>query len=409
MASLYLDITENELQSLTEEITTFMGGFDVDVDLTKREVQIAFRNALLKFEKEVAVWQLQNQFINIYGQPAGLALTNQIATVNFNMVRQVTDWFASMQRVGGKIPWHKDYITLEPGRQIYFLDKESSKPYPSGTRRIHRVMWCATPEIFGSHFTGGYNQIHGDDVLYNNAWNFTTAGLNYGNNRLGFLGYTYDTILMLQAIETRNKVLFSEFFHNLSGDVLEITPMPGKTMANMAPNTRVFYYYWDEAEVISGQSFLNTPGASEAVYNSIEFSDPFNPNSTSGLTGLPPGQAVLIGNPLQMNIEVIPWSFLSPWAQAVVKELAFALCKMIQGSKWRKIQKSFASGEMQYEIQFDYQSLIQEAKDEESRAIENLRSDLKDLNISTLMQQQGTILETTAKATSMMGRVWFVG
>ena len=406
---MFLDITEDELQEITEEIMTFLGGYDIDVDLTKQEIIITLRYALLQFEKEAGIWQLNNQFINIYGQPAGLALTNQIATVNFNMTRQITDFFASMQRVGGKIPWHKDYITLEPGRQIYFLDKESSKPYPPGTRRIHRVMWAGTPELFGSHFTGDYNQIHGDDILYNNAWNFTTSGLNYGDNRLGFLGYTFDTVLMLQAIETRNKILFSEFFHNLSGDVLEITPMPGKSLSAIQPGTRVFYYYWNEAEVLAGQSFVNAPGASQTVISNIEQIDPLNPNNSTGLTGLPAGQAVLIANPLQMNIQAVPWSYLSPWAQAFVKNVAFARCKYIQGSKWRKIQKTFGTGEMEYEIVFDYQSLINEAIDEEKTAIDNLRSDFKDLNVATLMQQQQQITESAMNMNKYSGRLWFIG
>lgn len=407
--ALFLDITENEVQVLLEEIVTFMGAFDVEVDVTKEELIITLRYALGQFEKEAGIWQLNNQFINIYGQPAGLALTNQIATVNFNLTRQVTDWFAAMQRVGGKIPWHKDYITLEPGRQVYFLDKESSRPYPTGTRRIHRVFWVATPELFGSHFTGDYNQIHGDDILYNNAWNFTTSGLNYGDNRLGFLGYTFDTVLMLQAIETRNKILFSEFFHNLSGDVLEITPMPGKALSDIQPGTRVFYYYWNEAEVLSGQSFMNNPANSQTVYSSIEQLDPLNPNNNTGLTGLPAGQAILIANPLQMNIQAVPWSYLSAWAQAVVKNIAFARCKYIQAAKWRKIKKTFATGEMEYEVEFDYQSLLQEATDEENRALDNLREDFKDLNIGTLMQQQTQIVDSAVQQSKRGGRLWFIG
>lgn len=406
--SLYLDITESEIEAILEEIVSFLGGFDIEVDVTKEELIITLRYALLQFEKEIGIWQLQNQFINIYGQPAGLALTNQIATVNFSMPTQVMNWFASMQRVGGKIPWHKDFITLEPGRQIYFLDKESSHPYPTGTRRIHRVMWCATPELFGSHFTGDYNQVHGDDVLYNNAWNFTTSGLNYGDNRLGFLGYTFDTVLMLQAIETRNKILFSEFFHNLSGDVLEITPMPGKALSDIMPGTRVFYYYWNESEILSGQNFVNDINGTQSVVSSIEQLDPLNPNNATGLTGLPAGQSVLIANPLQMNIQAVPWSYLSPWAKAFTKNIAFAKCKYIQASKWRKIKKTFGTGEMEYEIEFDYDSLLTEAAEEERNAIDNLRQDMKDLSIANLMQQQQQIVDASTAVSKRMGRLWFI-
>lgn len=396
---MYLDITDSELTRFYEEIQTILGGFDVEVDITKEEVKIALRNSLDKFEKECAIWQLKNQFINAYGMPTGTILNNQLATVNFNLVHQITDFFASMSKVGGKIPWHKDYILLEPGRQVYFLDKESSKPYVSGTRRINRVLWLAQPEFFGSTAKGGN---HYDDVLGNKQWAFSPTGLNYGANRLGFLGYTFDTVLLMQSRELRNKIMFSEYFHNLSGDVLEITPMPGAQLTNIREGTKLFYYYWNEAEITAGRK-LEMP-------NEISFEiDPENPNNDNGLTGLPPSQSTLIANPLQMQIDVIPWSSLSAWARTFVKDMTLAKCKYIQGSKWRVIQKTMSSGEMDYEINFDYSSIISEGLDEEKTLIENLRQDLNELAIHTLTENQKTTVENAVKISSRKPQKWFIG
>lgn len=398
---MYLDMTTAEIELFYEEIQTILGGFSVDVDITKEEIIIAARNALMKFEKETAIWQLHNQFINVYGLPAGSILTNQLATVNFNLVHQITDFFASMSKVGGKIPWHKDYITLEPHRQVYFLDKESSRPYAPGTRRINRVMWFAKPEIFGS----GFSRIdaNGDDILYNNQWSFTTTGMNYGNNRLGFLGYTFDTMLMMQSMETRNKVLFSEYFHNLAGDTLELTPMPGGSLANIQPGTRLFYYYWDEAEVIAGQKLVN-----ESLDQTTS-STGSTTGSGTGLTGLPPGQGPLIANPIGMQIAAVPWSSLSPWAQSFVKDMTLARCKYIQGSKWRTIRKTFATGEMEYEIEFDYSSLLSEAADEEQRLIDSLREDLRYMTLNQLSDNQKTMVENAVQINKRKGKRWMIG
>lgn len=404
---MLLDITSDELEIIYEEVITILGGFDVDVDITKEEVMIVLRNSLLKFEKETSIWQLQNQFLNVYGMPKGALLTNQLATINFNLVHQITDWFASMNRVGGKIPWHKDYITLEPGRQVYFLDKESSKPYPPGSRRIHRVMWVAAPEIFNSGFLKGAQ--NWDDVLYSNQWNFTSNGLNYGDNRLGFLGYTFDTVLMMQGIETRNRIMFSEFFHNLSGDVLEITPMPGKSTAFVTEGMKLFYYYWDEAE-IAGQTKLINESLSQTAFDSTqEITDVNNPNNQTGVSGDIPGPGNLIANPLDLNMPTVLWSELSPWAKAFVKDMTLARCKYMQGSKWRVIRKTFSTGEMEYEIEFDYGSLISEAIDEEKNLIDNLRSDLKDLSIHTLSENQKTMVENSVQINKRKGRRWHLG
>src|SRR6185369_778619 len=118
---MLLDITEKELVETYEEIQTILGGETIGVDITKKEVLIVMRRALREFNKETSIWQLKNQFGNMYGLPAGMVMTNQIATFNMNLIQQITDWFSSMARVGGKIPWKKDYIVLEPGRQIYDL------------------------------------------------------------------------------------------------------------------------------------------------------------------------------------------------------------------------------------------------------------------------------------------------
>ncbi len=391
---MYLDIREDELQQLYEEMMTILGAFTIDVDVTKKEMLIVLRRSLMEFEKEISIWQLMNQFGNIYGQPAGMIQVNQFATMNFSIVNQITDWFASMGRSGGKIPWHKDYILLEPGRQIYDLSKESSRPYIPGTRRIHRVMWAAKPEIFNSgQFTGSSN-VNGDDVLYSNNFNFSANGLNFGNSPLAFLGYSFDTILLMQSAETRNKVLFSEFYHNLSGDILEITPMPGGAFAGITPMTKLFYYFWDEGEIA-----LNGRDPNFSM-NSTEAGQLGNP------MGVPPGESTLVANPLDMKMQFVNWSSLSMWAQTWVWEYALARCKYIQGSKWRKIRKIMSTGDMSYEIEFDYASLLQEAANE----MEALKADLKDrlekLSVVKLLEDKASIAQSASKVATKVPRIW---
>lgn len=389
----YLDITENELQQIYEEILTILGAFSIDVDLTKEEILILLRRSQLEFEKETSIWQLQNQFSNVYGTPAGLIQQNQLATMNFSLVQQITDWFASMARVGGKIPWHKDYIILEPGRQIYDLSKESSKPYPSGSRRIHRVMWVAKPEILNFSRFSTTNP-NGDDVLYSSNWNFTSNGLNYGMSPLAFLGYSFDTIMLMQSAETRSKILFSEFFHNISGDILEITPMPGMSVNAFDPGMKLFYYYFDESEVI-----LN--GKNPALTINSDSS-----NTVEGQYELTGNDVKMIANPLDMKLNYVLWSELSPWAKAWIFDYTLARCKYVQGSKWRKIKKIFSSGEMQYDLEFDYQSLLNEAQQEMDNLTGKLRDDLKEINVVKMIQDKAEIANAAGKVASKTPRLW---
>lgn len=400
---MYLDITESELQQIHEEIMTILGSETIKVDLTKREVIIVMRRALEEFEQETAIWQLKNQFGNVYGLPAGLVMSNQVSTFNANLLNQITDWVASMQRIGGKIPWKKDYVVLEPGRQIYNLAVESSLPYPPGSRRIHRVMWQSAPELFqGYHFNGQLDNVQGDDILYSSAWNFTNAGLNYGSNPLSFLGYGFDTVMMMQSIETRRKILFSEFFHNLSGDILELLPMPGGRSLSIRPGTRVFYYYWDEREVIAAGKVIDNTSTSSV-------NDEFGVIEGGGLTGLPANDQLLIANPVNMKIDVVPWSMLSSWARTFIWKITLARCKYIIGSKLRAIQKTFSTGEMEFEIQFDYQSFLQEAQEEITAVTEALRNTLESINLATLYQDKQNIVNAAKDMNRLQPRLWNIG
>ena len=200
-------------------------------------------------------------------------------------------------------------------------------------------------------------------------------------------------------METRNRLFFSEFFHNLSGDVLEITPTPGSN-PSLKNGDKIFYYYWEEEELLAGR------GLEKYFDGQSVLEDPNNPNLGNGLVQLPPGQYNLIANPLDMTLNMVNWSALSPWAIAFVKDLAFAKCKYIQGSKWRKIQKTMAGGEMNYEITFDYNSILSEASTEEQNIIEALKKDLDELNISTLMENQAKTVQSTREINKNQPRLW---
>jgi hypothetical protein len=64
---------------------------------------------------------------------------------------------------------------------------------------------------------------------------------------------------------------------------------------------------------------------------------------------------------------------------------------------------------MEYEIEFDYSSLLSEAQDEERNLIDNLRADLKDLAIHTLSDNQSKVVENSVKINSRKGRRWQIG
>lgn len=371
---MILEITNTELTEVYEYIQTALGGEDVDVEITKKEIKILAKKAFKDYQEFIENWQVKNQFSNIMGFSANQNFTNKFITENPMIAQRVSDWFASMARVGGKTKWKKDYITLVNGRQVYDLSTESSVPYKPGSRRIHKVMWYAAPEILGGQMNASL--IDGGLVT------FGYSGLMYGHNLMSYLGNAYDVILLAQSLEERNRVLRSEFFYNISGDMLEVTPMPGSGYTGLPEGAKVFYYYFDEQDFLGLEGQVGPDGET-------------NPNE-------------LISNPTQVQIDRIPWGKLNNNAKNWIENYTFVLAKYAFASKLRAIRK-IASPDSEYQVEFDYNSLLEEVKSEREDLFKRLQDHLDNLDMVKLMENKATIVEQAAKINNKSPRKIYIG
>lgn len=368
--ALNLDIDDEEFAELYEYICTQLGAETVDVDLEPKEINILLRRATKTYLKEIYNWQVVNQFANILGSSATQDFTNRFVRDNTIMAQRYANWFASMARVGGKTEWKKDYFVLENGRQIYNLANESGEPYEPGTRKIHRIMWVSNPPVVGARdLSRDYSQ--------QNLWNFGQSGLSYNNQNLSVLGQMFDIVLLTQSLKVRNKMLFSEFSYNISGDIVELVPMAGGSLNSVLNEMRVYYYYFDEADL---QSLEGSEGEANA----------------------------LIANPSQVGISFLKFSSLNDPAKAWIEEYTLALAKYTWASKLRHIKKTI-NEEKAYEIEFDYDSLLQEHQTDKEALIQELRDFLGKLDQDVLMQKKTEMVENAAKTNRFHPRKFFIG
>jgi hypothetical protein len=370
---MLLDMTPDEVKELYQYIQVLLGGEEIGVDITEKEVWILARRALKDFLYEIHQWQIRNQFSNIVGTNASRDFTNKFIYDNTMIAQRISDWFASMVRVGGKIPWKKDYFVLEKDKQIYDLTVESSVPYVRGERRIHRIMWYGPPEIFGSATVTG-------DITNLSLFSFGQYGLSYGNSPLMYLGNLFDVVLLAQALEMRSKVLRSEFFYNISGDIVELTPGPGSPSSQgWTTGGRVYYYYMDEQDFLG----LDTQESEEVEE--------------------------LIANPAQVKISNIPYSKLNDMAKSWIDNYTLALAKYVQGAKWRKV-RTIASPNSEYQVEFDYQGLIEESKQlQEDLKLKLQEHLLQYIDTVKQFEDKASIAENAAKINRFSPRKWFLG
>lgn len=368
---MLLDMTNDEAKELYEYCQVLLGGEDIEVDVTEKEIRVLGRRALKDYLYEINRWQVRNQFSNIMGSSTSVDFTSRFVFENTQLAQRISDWFASQARVGGKIPWKKDYITLQANKQVYNLAVDSGEPYTPGTRRIHKIMWFASPEIFGTSIT--------PDLIDNSLFAFGSAGLAYGGNSLGYLGNIFDVVLLAQSLEMRNKIIRSEFFYNISGDIVELTPMPGGQSLNFASGSRVYYYYFDEAD------YINLPTQDQTDANE------------------------LIANPSQVMINNVPYSKLNSIAKSFIDNYTVALAKYVQAAKWRKV-RSIASPGSDYTVEFDYASLLDEAKEERQALKDSLATELTEkYDFVQLFQDKATIAEAAARTNKFSPRKFFIG
>lgn len=366
-----LDATTEEVQSLYDYINVLEGGTDIDVDISKEEIRILMCKALRDYTAEINQWYIKNNFGNVQGFPSSINFTNKFVTENGMLAQRISDWFSSMQRVGGKIPWKRDFVTLQDNRQIYNLATESSIPYTPGTRRIHRVMWQGAPEIFGADFNINY--------VNSTLFQFGQQGLAYGNNPMAYLGNAFDAVLLAQSFEIRNNILRSEFFHNLSGDILEVTPMPGGQGLKIEPGSKVFYYYFDEEDFLG----LDEQTKEDAVE--------------------------LISNPTNVKLDVIPYSKLTSASKNWIDNWTSALAKYMFGSKLRMI-RTIASPDSEYQVELGPvgDNLIEESKAMKTDLLEKLQVWLDAMDSDKLMEKKSAMWEQ-AKKINNGPRKFFLG
>lgn len=364
---MILDIASDDLKEFCEFFQAYLGGEDVDVNITEKELKILLRKSLRDYEAGINNWFISNNFSNIMGFNSTQNFTRRFITENTMIAQRMSDWFSAMVRVGGKILWKKDYFTVHDNQQIYNLAEESSQPYTPGSRRIHRIMWVAKPELLGGQFNPAL--IDGGLVT------FGQNGLMYGPNLMSYLGTVFDVVLLAQSLETRNKVLRSEFFYNISGDIVELAPCPGNGYSDTMEGGKVFYYYYDESDLLTGG------------YSSEES---------------------LIANPTQVNLKIVSWSEINQPGQNWIENWAIALGKYAYGSKLRAIRK-IASGESEYQVEFDYQSLLEESKSEREALLLQLKEHLEGLSMNKMMENKAAIAENSAKINKYHPRKPFIG
>lgn len=197
-----------------------------------------------------------------------------------------------------------------------------------------------------------------------NNINVSVSGAQYGTQPLLALGNVMDYILVKQALEEKNKIVWGEHYYNISGDIVEIPPVPGGRTP-VPKDAKLIYYYFDKDDML-------------------------------GINQQEPDVDALINNPAVVKFDQIPWVKLSQHSRTWIGEYTIAEAKYIQGSKLRIVSKVAAPGE-DYAVEFDYQSFIDDVKEMKEQLKTELKDSLAKMNTRQIMEDKAAIIDATNK------------
>lgn len=332
------------------------------VELTDVIIYSQFEQAITEFSAQVNEFNMRDQMLSLQGISTGSSVTGKlIKSTPLPYVIEISQMYGTEAHVGGLVPFHKGYITLETLVQDYDLQTLWADVSESGNRiEIRRIWHERSPAIsrFFDPFAGSAGMGLGvQNLLGEFGW------ANYSVASQYLLMPMYETVLRVQAIEFNDQLRRSQFGFQIVDNNLRIFPVPGATDSG----TRLWFEYNVVKDKFAGQ--IGAPG---------ETSISASGQSSSTLAG---GVASDFGNVPYQNMI---YSEINDVGKRWIRKYTLALCKVVLGgirSKYDTIPIPNS------EVRLDGLTLRQEGQREMEMLLEQLRESLLEAGKNRQMEK----------------------
>jgi len=292
-------------------------------------------------------------------------------TKGFDLETQYTYAYSKIVGLQAGGPWElkKAFIDLVPGQQTYTIPKH---------REINELMWYARAELneaFIDPFLGGFG-----------GGGFGGGG---GMGQMGMQGSYYmmpafDILLRMQDRNLKNRIIGGDLTYRITAGPGGMAGDPGEATRNVhlmnvpggrfdfgnMGKSRVWYWYYDTS--VSGSS----SSREECLIKNRDI-------------------ALL---PSDIRLDEIPFEELNSPAQSWVRRYFFAKCKEILGRVRGKFGGALKTPDA--DLTLEYDSLLNEAKEEVAKLIEELSERLTRMKDTTQKEEQASNAETLNRSLS---------
>tara|TARA_R110000803_G_scaffold47634_1_gene99263 strand:- start:5177 stop:6331 length:1155 start_codon:yes stop_codon:yes gene_type:complete len=363
-------INDNLKKELFTQIKHRLGAPIRKIELDWDQMNSLLETSIEDYAQRVQDWLIENQWSSLLGNNADkLDIAFALTTRSLDYESRFSYAYSKQVGLQQRGPWElkKDYVTVIKNQQVYQI--------PSG-REINEILWI-TPNStdhalysfagFGDYgFGGGFGQVP-----------FGGAGQGGGLGNGGFyVAPAFDVLLRAADFSLKSKLLRSELTYKVTAGpngtrLLHLMPIPGSGLSFAGgglvgggiglAGTKVWYHYYDTSDM-SDDEKLNC----------------LNENKD------------IIKLPNEVPLTKLRYSDLNEPTRIWVRRYLTSLFKEALGRVRGKFSGSLKVPEA--ELTMDYDSLLNEGKEEQLKLLEQL--DLRLERLSNLKQLENKALES---------------
>jgi hypothetical protein len=386
---------QRDADSMIIYVKRKLGADYLEVELTKKEIWSSFEEATKMFNGWTIEYQTKSNLANLLGTPTGsfdpttgqntINLTNAYIAPNLEFLDRLAEPYANIIGFGATQNSFSGSIDMISGQQDYdlFVDLKDDQGNPlynmlsgsGGKMRVVEVFHFAPIQyLFNSSFGTNFGSVGGVGI---------PLGAFNSDTRFHILPL-YEDVLRSSQLKLAGKVRRSHYNYKISGRNFRVFPVPGAIIPGV--NDKVWIRVAFAAA--PGGAFIDinlsgSAGASKAAATASGFSGPSY--GASGPGNIPMG--------------LITYATLNQWAKNWIARMTFALSMETLGRTRRKIARIPVPGA---EVELDGAALVTEAREDQTKLLEDLKEKLESLSYDKLQEQEATKAENLMKQLSFL-------
>ena len=234
-------IFQEDADNVVNFITQRLGYPLVDIELSPLQMYTAFEDAVTTYGKEVYMFQIRENMLNLEGSSTSSVLNNSLIKPNISNAIRMSHAYGEPIGIGGNVSVYSASLITYPGVQEYDLNNWAlgSGSVKSGSLPLGDI-YTTSSVLIGPNDFIEVRKVHYESVPSTLRYFDPLTGLGYGYdsllNSFGFGGFSPSVSFMLMpiyfdlqrlgAIQLNDRVRKSHYSFEIANNQLKIFPPP---------------------------------------------------------------------------------------------------------------------------------------------------------------------------------------